>query len=72
MKSPAILNFIAGFSWKPAAKPDPETVETFNRKMNANNNHEIWRNCNSCGESFDVRKELKFVCPSCGSVDLSI
>ena len=78
----ALQNFVAGFVKKPA----PETVESFafcmkreeKRKDDPEGfegkemNHEIWRTCNSCGECFDVKKELKFICPNCGSVDLRV
>lgn len=63
-----IQNFVAGFVKKPA----PETVESFAKKMTICNNHEMWYSCNSCGDQFDVKKELKFICPTCGSVDLRI
>ena len=70
VKEKQLKSFIAGFLWKPAPKPEVETVATFARKLNPNSNHEIWRTCNSCGDQFDVKKEGKFICPSCGSVDL--
>lgn len=66
-----LRNFIG--SWlilKP--KPEPETVQSFAKKMSPHSNHEIWRSCNSCGDCFDVKKEGKFICPTCGSVDLRI
>lgn len=66
-----LRNFIG--SWlisKP--KPEPETVKTFTKKMSPHSNHEMWRTCNSCGENFDVKIEGKFICPTCGSVDLII
>lgn len=72
IKAFRLKSFIAGFLWKPAPKPEAETVETFARKLNPDYNHEIWRTCNSCGECFDVKVELKFICPKCGSVDLRI
>ncbi len=64
--------FIAGFRWKPAPKPEPETVATFVRDLNRQSNHEMWRTCNSCGDHFDARKERSISCPQCGSVDLRI
>lgn len=69
-KSNLLKSFIAGFLWKPAPKPEPETVETMNRKMNTCNNHEIWRSCNSCGDQWDAIKDGYSICPKCGSTDL--
>ncbi|MEC5156634.1 hypothetical protein [Chryseobacterium sp. MP_3.2] len=65
-----LQSFIAGFLWKPAPKPEPETVATFASKNGWSANHEMWRTCNSCGDHFDVKKETKLCCPSCGSMDL--
>ena len=70
-----LRNFIS--SWliskpKPEAEKKIETVETAARKMNTWNNHEMWYTCNYCGNQFDARKELKMICPNCGSVDLRI
>lgn len=62
-------NFV--LSWlKP--KPVPVTVKDFTKAENVQSNHEMWRTCNSCGDHFDVRKELKFICPVCGSNDIRI
>lgn len=64
-----LRNFIG--SWLiPKPKPEPETVETFARKMNRENNHEIWRSCNSCGNQWDAITDGYFICPKCGSTDL--
>lgn len=71
-KKTKIQSFIAGFRWKPAPKQEQETVQSAVGIFSPYNNHEMWRTCNSCGECFDVKKELKFICPSCGSVDLRI
>lgn len=48
---------------------EKETVESLNKKL-SKANHEIWRTCNSCGDHFDVRKEIEQKCPTCGSYDL--
>lgn len=82
IKQNRLKSFIAGFQWKPAPKPDPETVETLFSKNNRleneeqkaayYSNHEIERTCNSCGHHFDARKERSMTCPNCGSVDLRI
>ena len=71
-KKNSIESFIAGFRWKPAPKPEPETVQSAVGIFSPFNNHEMWRTCNGCGDHFDVKKEGKFICPKCGSVDLRI
>ncbi|UJF29877.1 hydrogenase maturation nickel metallochaperone HypA [Kaistella sp. 97-N-M2] len=66
-------NFIS--SWlklKPKPKEEPKTVLSVAKSLGLGSNHEVWRTCNSCGNHFDVRIELKFICPDCGSVDLRI
>lgn len=65
-----IQSFIAGFRWKPAPKPEPETVESFTRKMNTWFNHEIWRSCNSCNHQWDAILDGYSKCPNCSSTDL--
>ena len=82
IKQNRLKSFIAGFHWKPAPKPEPETVESLFSKNNRlendelkaayYSNHEMWRTCNSCGTHFDMRKERCMSCPKCGSVDLRI
>ncbi len=67
-----LQSFIAGFRWKPAPKPEIETVQSAVGIFSPFNNHEMWRTCNSCGEQFDVKIEGKFICPKCGGVDLRI
>lgn len=69
-RSSQLQKFIAGFLWKPAPDTETETVQSFTKKMSPHSNHEIWRTCNSCGDQFDVKVEGKFICPTCGSVDL--
>ena len=63
-------SFIAGFRWKPAPKPEAETVQSFTRKMSPYTNHEMWRSCNSCGHQFDAKIDGYSICPKCSSTDL--
>lgn len=71
--SSTLKNFIASFLSRPI--PEPETVKSFHEKMikkkNApENNHEIWRSCNSCANQWDAILEGYDICPKCGSTDL--
>lgn len=70
-----LQKFIAGFLWKPAPDPEPETVDSFHKKLNRREispeeNHEIWRTCNSCGDQWDAIIDGYSICPKCGSTDL--
>lgn len=70
--SQKIRQFISDFKTRSDIKPEIETVESLNKKLEKEANHEKWRTCNSCGDHFDVRKEIEQKCPTCGSYDLSI
>ena len=72
-KQRALKSFIAGFQWKPAPKQEVETVEALAKEMKRQeNNREMWRTCNSCGDHFDAIKTRELRCPTCGSRDLRI
>ncbi|MEC5157078.1 hypothetical protein [Chryseobacterium sp. MP_3.2] len=70
IKQNRLKSFIAGFLWKPAPKPEPETVESLGKLLNPNYNHEIWRTCNSCGHQWDAIIDGYSICPKCRSTDL--
>lgn len=62
--SPEVRAFVECYKQKEVPKM---TVAEFFKL----HNHEIWRNCKSCGETFDIRKEIHHDrCPHCQSKNI--